>query len=657
VPEPTVGAAGLSTARAVIAAGATGFGVMSAELTAVRLLAPHFGDSAYVWTNVIGVILAAMALGASVGGRLAASETARRWPSRLLLIGGLLLALAPSLCGWLGRAVLPADLPLDAAMPVLIRGSLLTASVVFAPPLLLLAAVSPLLVVLLTKRGLPVGRAAGDVAAAGTVGSLLGTFIATHTLVPFLGCRLAMLVSAGVLLVAAAILVPAKGRAGVAAGMLLALLSSLLHQGPLRAAPSSVELLAERETAYQLLQVQRRTSPAGAETRLVINEGLDSFHSLARQDSAFTGAYYDWHALAPAFLAQEAAAPDLRVLSIGDAAGSLRSVYGALYPTATIDAVDIDGETMLLGDEFFDAPVGTGARYELDGRQFLANAKAQWQVIHIDAYAHQVYIPAHLASREFFEAAFARLTQGGVLACNVGGLRARDPVLTAIASTVASVFGDVKFLLLPRSRNALLVAQRGGDIDPTRLASVSSLGALSQADRAYWKGLTATAADASRWHEASAEGPVLCDDQPLLDELLLDSYVDNRDQGVTVLCGGPRAVMDAEQAAYEAVSRSDWDQCLSVVSHSIKPSAFLCLQAGDARWSLRQLRSAALEYDAGLSLAPSDDLRRILEARVSALDSDLRPVLAAEAAAGQLWWFNAIVLCAAGALTVLARRL
>ena len=61
---PASSAGGLSAARAIVGAGAAGFGVMAAELTAVRLLAPHFGDSAYVWTNVIGVILAAMALGA-----------------------------------------------------------------------------------------------------------------------------------------------------------------------------------------------------------------------------------------------------------------------------------------------------------------------------------------------------------------------------------------------------------------------------------------------------------------------------------------------------------------------------------------------------------------------------------------------------------------
>ena len=54
----------MKRSRAGLVAGLAGFAVMSLELTAVRLLAPYFGDSAYVWTNVIGVILVALAAGA-----------------------------------------------------------------------------------------------------------------------------------------------------------------------------------------------------------------------------------------------------------------------------------------------------------------------------------------------------------------------------------------------------------------------------------------------------------------------------------------------------------------------------------------------------------------------------------------------------------------
>ena len=124
--------------------------------------------------------------------------------------------------------------------------------------------------------------------------------------------------------------------------------------------------------------------------------------------------------------------------------------------------MDIDAETMALGDELFPGAKATGRRFAMDGRLFLRHAEEQWDVIHVDAYAHQVYVPAHLASVEFFQDAYARLAPGGVLACNVGALSYEDPVLRAIAGTVADVFEDVLVLLVPSSRNALLIARSTG---------------------------------------------------------------------------------------------------------------------------------------------------------------------------------------------------
>ena len=48
-----------------------GAGLMMFELVAARLLAPTIGSSTYVWTSVIGVIIAMLALGSWLGGRVA----------------------------------------------------------------------------------------------------------------------------------------------------------------------------------------------------------------------------------------------------------------------------------------------------------------------------------------------------------------------------------------------------------------------------------------------------------------------------------------------------------------------------------------------------------------------------------------------------------
>src|SRR5262245_43823599 len=45
--------------------------VMTYEIIGSRILAPHIGTSTYVWTSLIGVILAALSLGYWLGGKLA----------------------------------------------------------------------------------------------------------------------------------------------------------------------------------------------------------------------------------------------------------------------------------------------------------------------------------------------------------------------------------------------------------------------------------------------------------------------------------------------------------------------------------------------------------------------------------------------------------
>jgi hypothetical protein len=63
---------------------------MGLEISASRLLAPHFGTSVVVWTNVIGVVLLALSLGYYLGGKLAEGQVSPRVLAGLLYTGSLL---------------------------------------------------------------------------------------------------------------------------------------------------------------------------------------------------------------------------------------------------------------------------------------------------------------------------------------------------------------------------------------------------------------------------------------------------------------------------------------------------------------------------------------------------------------------------------------
>jgi len=458
---------------APVIAGAAGFSIMVVELSAVRVLAPSFGDSVPVWTNVIGVILLALALGALLGGRLADRGAGRKWLGWLLCGPAAFLFVVPVLAPRVAEWILPVNLPLDRAMPALVEGSLGVTLVVFAPPVLLLGSLSPILIRVGAGDSVDrIGRVSGWVYAAGTIGSLAGTFLATHLLVPYLGLSRTFAV-AGVALGIPGIVVLVGGRGAAALVMAAGLIPGLLLDEPDPVWLDGNTLLARRDSRYQRLWVMLSSETVDGEPRSVvslkINEGLDSFHSVRIVGTPFTnGRYYDSFALLPPALdALNPRRDEVRVLSLGCAAGSiLRILHSVLGKRFTGVGVELDPAVLELGRRYFGLQSGPRQRLlgHLDARVYIDRVdrdKPKFDLICLDTYRSQIYIPAHLASREFFVEVAARLAPDGILALNVGDFSDDGPVLSAVAGTLASVFETVESFRVRDGRNYLVLAHRG----------------------------------------------------------------------------------------------------------------------------------------------------------------------------------------------------
>src|SRR5712664_979143 len=173
--------------RTVAAAGLVflgGFIIMVLEIIGARFLARDFGSSFYVWVSQIGVVLIALALGYYLGGALA-DRWQRLWLLITLLVpAGVLLCLIPNCAGWvIDKIVLrhPADLPVPRVWQKL--DPVLGSATIFLLPCIVLAMLSPYMIRLATHSLAQVGRSAGFIIAASTVGSIAGVFVAGYVLI------------------------------------------------------------------------------------------------------------------------------------------------------------------------------------------------------------------------------------------------------------------------------------------------------------------------------------------------------------------------------------------------------------------------------------------------------------------------------------------
>ena len=407
-----------------------GTGSLGAEIAAVRLLAPYFGDSTVVWANTIGIVLVALSIGYWLGGRIADRHPHKRGLCMLALAAAVLLAIVPFAADPFLELAVGA---LDSISAGAFLGSLIGVLFLVALPVLLLGAVSPWAIRLAVSSVEEAGEVAGRLYALSTAGSLAGTLMSALLLIPLVGTRRTFLVFALLIAVVAVLgLLPAK-RWALAPAAIAVLMA--LPVGTLKAEAENGEVIYETETEYQYARVVERDDGSRV---LELNEG-QAQHSVYRPDTVLTGNVWDGHLVLP-FLASEDEPRSIAIL--GNAAGTTARAYGEFFPDTEVDGVEIDGELSDIGRRFFDMETPSLDVHEADARPWLRTTDERFDVISVDAY-HQPYIPFYLTSREFFELCRDRLNPGGVVILNAGHPEGDDDLEEVLTATMGEVFPHV----------------------------------------------------------------------------------------------------------------------------------------------------------------------------------------------------------------------
>ncbi len=172
----------------------TSAAVLVLEIIAGRLMAPYVGVSLETFTGIIGVILAGIALGSAIGGRVADDRDPRKLIGPALIIGGLLSWASLPIIGVIGPGV----------------GSSLTAVIMlplfaFFAPAAVLSAISPIVAKIRVNDLEETGAVVGGLSAAGTFGALFGTFITGFVLISSIPTRPIIIGLGAALIVAGAI--------------------------------------------------------------------------------------------------------------------------------------------------------------------------------------------------------------------------------------------------------------------------------------------------------------------------------------------------------------------------------------------------------------------------------------------------------------------
>jgi spermidine synthase len=388
--------------------------VMVLEMAGVRVLAPHVGTSVIVWTSLIGVILACLALGNWAGGRLADRCLSRQ--KLALIIGGAGLGSGlTALChGLMGGLV--------SSLGNLYLAALLTAALLFALPAFFFGMVSPYAIRLRMHDAATAGRTIGRLSALATIGSIAGTFLGGFVLISFFGSGSILWAVAIAAIVLAICHARIRGR--LQFGLLLLGLAMLVlssQQGRWSKSQGDCHMI---ESPYNSIRIFEGVDPGmgGRRVRLMATDpGYSQSGMYVDEPEELYFRYTQYYALGPFFVPHAR-----RVLMLGGGGYSVpkwllspRSPLGQEHELQ-LTVVELDPVMTDVARRHF------GLRHDQrlrvrheDARVFLNRQQDQYDLVFVDVFNSHYAVPFQMGTCEAGMALRRAVAPGGVLLMNI----------------------------------------------------------------------------------------------------------------------------------------------------------------------------------------------------------------------------------------------
>ena len=414
------------------------------EIVAGRMLAPYLGMSLYTWTAIIAVVLAGFSLGHWVGGLLAdrTEESARKIVAWTLLF--CTVATAASLILIRVFSGLVINLALTPVPTIVLLTSLL-----FFLPSFLVGIPSPILTRLaIAAQPERTGRVVGSMYAAGAFGSIVGTLAAGFIFISWLGSIGTVLLVSAVYL-GLSVIFFIRLAAGNRKAVILPLVCSLAAGTLLGVIGRQVAAFVPNctvESSYYCIRVIDISRDTGEPSRVMVLDHLGHGMNIERAPQRFLSSYVELtDRLASLHMSGKS---DLRAYFVGGGAYTLPRAWAERQPPIEMTVAELDPKVTQLAER--DMWLRRGrmlkVRHE-DARTRLGKEPEQtFNVVIGDAF-HDIAVPPHLVTREFFALVRSRLRDQGIYVMTAVDRASQPRLMLSVVKTLSQVFPVVEIWL------------------------------------------------------------------------------------------------------------------------------------------------------------------------------------------------------------------
>jgi spermidine synthase len=414
------------------------------EIIAGRMVAPYLGMSLYTWTAIISVVLAGFSLGHWLGGLAAQrpAPIARRAVAWSLLLAGLSTAATLLLI----RIAAPFTLSLGLNI---VPTVLIITTVLFFLPSLFVGIPSPALTKLAIDADPPgqTGRTIGAFFAVGAIGSIAGTLAAGFLFISWLGTtRTLFLVATTYVLMGFALFWKAgevKGLAQLARPLiLLSICAALL--GYFGQKVQAFKELCRPGSSYYCIRVIDVTQNYGENARLMVLDHLGHGINLRDRPQTLVSPYVELQdTLARIHTGRRS---PFRAFFIGGGAYTLPRAWLAARPDAEITVAEIDpAVTRSATERLWLTPSDRLKTLHADARLALNQLEGDtgFDIIVGDAF-HDIVVPHHLVTHEFFSLVKSRLAPDGIYVMNIVDHQKKPRLALSVLETMKQIFCRVE---------------------------------------------------------------------------------------------------------------------------------------------------------------------------------------------------------------------